>query len=102
VAVTIGPTRRKRNPITDTDADVRLHRVTDWVTKKAEPVAELLHDCDVLGIRVREVLRGTSQRIAMQWLYSVQEHALGFLERRDSRNEEVELKFVRAQRDELA
>jgi hypothetical protein len=38
----------------------------------------------------------------MQWLYSVQEHALGFLERRDSRNEKVEEKFVKAQRDELA
>ena len=102
IALTIGPPRRKRNPITDTDADVRLHRVTDWVTKEAEPIAELLHECDVLGIRVREVLRGTSQRIAMQWLYSVQEHALGFLERRDGRNEKVETKFVDGQRAELA
>ena len=102
IALTIGPPRRKRNPITDTDADVRLHRVTDWVTKEAEPIAELLHECDVLGIRVREVLRGTSQRIAMQWLYSVQEHALGFLERRDGRNEKVEAKFVDGQRAELA
>jgi hypothetical protein len=102
VALTIGKPRRQKNPIAETDTDVRLHRVTDWVTKEAEPVAELLHECDVLGIRVRELLRGTSQRIAMQWLYSVQEHALGFLERRDSRNEKVEEKFVRAQRDELA
>jgi hypothetical protein len=102
VALTIGSARGKRNPLTDTDADVRLHRVTDWVTKDAEPVAELLHECDVLGIRVREVLRGTSQRIAMQWLYSVQEHALGFLERRDSRNVKVEERFVREQRAELA
>jgi hypothetical protein len=102
VALTIGSPRGKRNPITDTDADVRLHRVTDWVTKEAEPVAELLHEADVLGIRVREVLRGTSQRIAMQWLYSVQEHALGFLERRDGRNEKVEAKFVDEQRAELA
>jgi len=101
VALTIGPPRRQRNPITDTDSDVRLHRVTDWVTKEAEPVAELLHECDVLGIRVREVLRGTSQRIAMQWLYSVQEHALGFLERRESRNVKVEERFVREQRAEL-
>jgi hypothetical protein len=102
VALTIGTPRGTRNPIADTDADVRLHRVTDWVTKEAEPVADLLHECDVLGIRVREVLRGTSQRIAMQWLYSVQEHALGFLERRDGRNEKVEQKFVQSQRAELA
>ena len=101
IALTIGAPRGKRNPIADTDADVRLHRVTDWVTKEAEPIAELLHECDVLGIRVREVLRGTSQRIAMQWLYSVQEHALGFLERRDSRHVKVETRFVREQRAEL-
>jgi len=102
VALTIGDPRGKRNPISDTDAEVRLHRITDWVTKEAEPIAELLHDCDVLAIRVREVLRGTSERIAMQWLYSVQEHALGFLERSDSRSVAAERRFVTRQRQELA
>jgi hypothetical protein len=102
VALTIGHPRSSRNPITDTDQDVRLHRVTDWVTKKSEPIAELLHECDVLGIRVREVLRGTSQRIAMQWLYSVQEHSLGFIERSDRRDHHDEHRFVKAQRTELA
>ncbi len=86
----------------DTDAEVRLHRLTDWVTKEAEPIAELLHDCDVLAIRVREVLRGTSERIAMQWLYSVQEHALGFLERSESHKLAAEKRFVTRQRHELA
>ncbi|HYX76104.1 MAG TPA: hypothetical protein VE757_02910, partial [Gaiellaceae bacterium] len=102
VALTVGTERHKRNPIADTDAEVRLHRVTDWVAKGAEPVAELLHECDVLAIRVREVLRGTSERIAMQWIYSIQEHALGFLERRDRRHLGKEQEFVRAQRRELA
>lgn len=102
VALTVGLERHKRNPIADTDAEVRLHRVTDWVAKGAEPIAELLHECDVLAIRVREVLRGTSERIAMQWLYSIQEHALGFLERRDRRDLAKEREFVRDQRRELA
>jgi gluconate kinase len=102
VALTVGTERHKRNPIADTDAEVRLHRVTDWVAKGAEPIAELLHECDVLAIRVREVLRGTSERIAMQWLYSIQEHALGFLERRDRRDLAKERAFVRDQRHELA
>jgi len=102
VALTIGELRHKHNPISESDADVRLHRVTDWVTKSAEPIAELLHECDVLGIRVREILRGTSQRIAMQWLYSVQEHALGFLERSERRELAKEQAFVTAQRRELA
>jgi hypothetical protein len=102
VALTIGRPRHQNNPIIETDADVRLHRVTDWVTKSAEPIAELLHECDVLAIRVREILRGTSQRIAMQWIYSVQEHALGFLERSERRNAAKEQTFVAAQRRELA
>jgi hypothetical protein len=102
VALTVGHARHKRNPILETDADVRLHRVTDWVTKSAEPIAELLHECDVLAIRVREILRGTSQRIAMQWIYSVQEHALGFLERNERREVSAERAFVSAQRKELA
>ncbi len=101
VALTVGDPRSSRNPIVDTDAEVRLHRVTDWVTKEAEPIAELLHDCDVLAIRVREVLRGTSERIAMQWLYSVQEHALGFLERSDGHKLAAEKRFVARQRQEL-
>lgn len=102
VALTIGKERSKRNPIAETDAEVRLHRVTDWVAKGAEPIAELLHECDVLAIRVREVLRGTSERIAMQWIYSVQEHALGFLERRDRREIAKERACVRELRKELA
>jgi hypothetical protein len=102
VALTVGHARHKRNPILETDTDVRLHRVTDWVTKSAEPIAELLHECDVLAIRVREILRGTSQRIAMQWIYSVQEHALGFLERSERRELAKERAFVSAQRRELA
>ena len=101
VALTVGRARHKRNPIVETDTDVRLHRVTDWVTKSAEPIAELLHECDVLAIRVREILRGTSQRIAMQWIYSVQEHALGFLERSERRDVAKERAFVTTQRKEL-
>ena len=102
VALTIGNPRWRRNPFVDTDMDVRLHRVTDWVTKNAEPIAELLHECDILAIRAREILRGTSQRIALQLIYSVQEHVLGYIERSDRRSPAKEEEMVAAQRDELA
>jgi hypothetical protein len=81
IAMTVGNPRSRRNPLVDTDNEVRLHRVTDWVTKDAEPVADILHACDLLAIRVGEILRGTSERIAMRWLYAVQEHVLGYIER---------------------
>jgi hypothetical protein len=81
VAMTTGRSRGKGNPLVDTETAVRLHRVTDWVTRDSDAVADALHACDLLAIRVGEILRGTSERIAMRWLYSVEEHLLGFIER---------------------
>jgi hypothetical protein len=73
---------------------VRLHRVTDWVTGGTPRVADLLHRCDTLAIRINEVLRGTSERIAIQWVYSCESHLLGHIERsqsEDSRERETHL-----------
>ncbi|HKU58214.1 MAG TPA: hypothetical protein VJP39_01305, partial [Gaiellaceae bacterium] len=72
-------------------------------TKDAEPVADILHACDLLAIRVGEILRGTSERIAMRWLYAVQEHVLGYIERtpaHDTKKQEHEL--ITEQKRELA
>jgi hypothetical protein len=102
VAMTMGHRRAQRNPLVDTETDVRLHRVTDWVTRETEPVADVLHDCDLLAIRVGEILRGTSERIAMRWLYAVQEHLLGFIERCEKPTEGKQRTVVDAQRRELA
>lgn len=66
----------------DDDAVIRLHRVTDWLEPEYR-IAELLHHCDTLAIKVSQVLRGTSERIAMQWIYAVQSHLVGYLERSD-------------------
>jgi hypothetical protein len=67
--------------IVEHDQRVSLHRLSDWVTAGAPRVADLLHECDLLAIRVGEVLRGTPERIAMRWILGVQEHLLGFIER---------------------
>lgn len=101
IAMTFGRPKGMRNPLIDTENVVRLHRVTDWVTKDAEAVADVLHDCDLLAIRVSEILRGTSERIAMRWLYAVEEHMLGFLERSDSPNGGEERKLIAEQHREL-
>jgi hypothetical protein len=65
------------------DQRIVLHRLSDWVTADAPRVADLLHECDLLAIRVGEVLRGTPERIAMRWILGVQEHLLGFIERNE-------------------
>jgi hypothetical protein len=86
------------------DDVVRFHRVTDWVTRDAPLVAELLHECDLLASRVEQVLRGASERIAMRWILGIAMHLLGFLERdraaADPQTEEQQ--FVDTQRRRLA
>ena len=89
------------DPLTAQDAIIRLHRATDWLAREA-PIADLLHHCDTLGIRVGEVLRGTSERIAMQWIFAVQSHVLGFVERTDGKATQEQIKeLVASQAGEL-
>lgn len=96
-----GKSRQVDDPLTDPDAIIRLHRVTDWVARES-PIADLLHHCDTLGIRVGEILRGTSERIAMQWIYAVQSHLLGFIERTDGKATKAQIdEIVRSQKREL-
>lgn len=101
VALTMRRRGRLRSVAMGRDTVSRLHRVTDWLVR--EPgIAELLHYSDTLAIKVSEVLRGTSARIAMQWLYALQSHQLGFLERTQGLASEREIaEFVEAQRNEL-
>lgn len=101
VAMTIGRPHGGWNPLGDTDTEVRLHRVSDWVTRDASRVAELLHECDLLAIRVGEVLRGASERIAMRWILAVQSHLLGFIERGGGPGTPEEDELVKAQREQL-
>jgi hypothetical protein len=95
---------RFRQPVderTEPDAVVRLHRATDWLAREA-PIANLLHHCDTLAIRVGEVLRGTSERIAMEWIFAVQSHLLGFIERTQGKASPEEIKAITdTQRQEL-
>jgi len=50
------------------------------VTKGAPDIGHGLHTCETLAIRVTEVLSGTSERIAMQWILSVAGYLLGVVD----------------------
>lgn len=101
VALTVGRAHAARNPIAETEMLIRIHRVTDWLPGSSTQIATLLHECDLLAIRAGEILRGTSERIAMRWVFSVQEHVVGYLERESDHTPEAEHAFVLAQRHEL-
>jgi hypothetical protein len=104
MTVKLGPVPRA-NPLhlRERDNVVRFHRVTDWVTRDAPLVADLLHECDLLASRVEQVLRGTSQRIAMRWILGIAMHLLGYLERDSPAADRAreERTFVEAQRLKL-
>ena len=86
----------------DRDDVVRLHRVTDWATRDAPRIADLLHECDLLAVRVSQVLVGTTEQIALRWILGIEMHLLGFLERGGSPNEKSEAELVGVARRELA
>lgn len=60
---------------------MRLHTATDWRTRDVPEIASLLHTCETLGIRVGEVLRGTGERISLQWILAAASRLLGFVDR---------------------
>jgi hypothetical protein len=93
VAVTI-----KRAPLPlhllGKDPALRFHRATEWVMKEAPQVADVMQKCDTLAIRSSEVLRGTSERIALQRIFNVASHLLGFLDRTEAKPADVELRHM--------
>ena len=101
VALTVKPSNWWVRFIADNDATIRLHRVTDWLAQESK-IADLLHHCDILAIKVSEVLRGTTERIAMQWIYVVQSHLLGYIERTRGKVDRKSLDaFIRSQSEEI-
>jgi hypothetical protein len=87
--------------VRERDQHIELHRLSDWVTPETPRIADLLHECDLLAIRVEEVLRGTAERIAMRSILGVQEHLLGVVERGKHLRDDEERRIVKAQREKL-
>jgi hypothetical protein len=89
--------------IHEPDQIARLHRVSDWATRESAGLADLLQECDLLAIKVAEVLRGTTELIALRWILGVQAHVLGFVERERGKHDDKAVReLVRSQRRNLA
>jgi hypothetical protein len=104
VALTVRQPRRSvvgRVLYPDGDAEMRVHRVSDWTAMDAPDVARLLHRCDILAIKIGAVLDGTAKRVAMQWLVSVESHLLGSIEGTQNGRENERPAFVRQEEREL-
>jgi hypothetical protein len=91
----------KRRPLLLADT-VHLHWATDWSTKDKPKLMKLLFDCETLAVRVQEVLRDTSRRVAIQSLFNVISFLLGFAETKQAENDRSVAELDRAIRTRLA
>lgn len=76
----------RRRPFLLADV-VRLHWATDWTTQDKPKLMALLYEVEALSVRVQEVLRDTSRRLAIQSLFNVLSFLLGFSETERSSDE---------------
>jgi hypothetical protein len=87
------------------DDERRFHRATDWVTRDAPPIADVLFACEELSIRVTEALRFTSESVAMRRIVAVASHLLGCLDKADGKPEPGKAQIIaddqRAELDEI-
>lgn len=66
----------RRDPI------LRLHTATDWRSAQATLVASWLHRWETAGIKTSEILRDTSERVALHRSFAASSRLLGFLDRK--------------------
>jgi hypothetical protein len=62
------------------DRIFRLHAATDWRTSRSPRIAGALHDCETLAIRVGEILRGSTEKVALHRLFAATSRLLAFLD----------------------
>jgi hypothetical protein len=82
--------------------EMRFHAATDWVARDSPEIANVLHACETLAVRVREVLGGASERIALQWILATAGHLLGFVDQESPRSLRDTTRMVSRKRNELA
>jgi len=83
------------------DPIARIYCATNWQTAELPPdVAKLVHEGEALGLRAREVLRSTAQRLVIKRLFAVSAYMLGYFDGRKVSREEAEPAIAEA-REEL-
>jgi hypothetical protein len=98
VALTEKRGRRRPARLYRRDLILRLHSATDWRTANAPAVARCLHQWETAGIKAAEILRDTSERVALSWIFAASARLLGFVDRdADSRPSPSELEAALAE-----
>jgi hypothetical protein len=80
---------------------VRLHWATDWATRDAPGLTQVLYRCESLAVQAGEVLRDTSKRVAMHRLFNTVAYVLAFAESPASKDEAAVKEVVDSQAQPL-
>jgi len=81
VALTMRPQRRSVLNFLRVDPIIRLHAATDWRTESSPAVASSIHRWEAAGIKATEILRGTSEKIALHRIFAAMTRLLAFADR---------------------
>jgi hypothetical protein len=82
VVITQKKLSRRPSNLWRRDEILRIHSATDWRTSNAPAVFGTLHRWESLAIRASEVLRESSERIALQRIFAASSRLLAFVDRR--------------------
>jgi hypothetical protein len=90
IALTQNSLPRRLTKFFQRDEVLRLHTATDWRTACAPVVASWLHRWETSAIKSSEVLRGTSERIALSWIFATSSRLLASVDRESDADAGVE------------
>lgn len=102
VALTEKQLPRKLGNFFRRDSIFRLHAATDWRTESAPEVASALHRWETAGIKASEVLRETSEKIALSWIFAASTRLLAFVDRDPAAKPLPEAKLERMLKEQAA
>lgn len=77
-----------------TEKRERYHSATDWATRNCPELKHQLHKVDNLGVRADEILRGTSENIAMQLLLTAASHVLSYVDQEKTPRDPARIRHI--------
>lgn len=82
VALTEKRLPRSLSNLRGRETSMQLHAAVDWRTANAPRIASFLHQWETAAIKASEVLRSSTERIALAWIFSATTRLLALVDRR--------------------
>jgi hypothetical protein len=94
VALTERRLPRSLSNLRGRETAMQLHAAVDWRTANAPKIAAFLHQWETAAIKASEVLRSSTERIALAWIFSATTRLLSLLDRKPGTTVEDSMRDV--------